>query len=342
MIKGRLAEGLSGLRSLKADWERLHATAKGGLFQSYVWAESWAGVIPNADDIRIVTVENGSLQCILPLIVQRRLGIRRLRWLGREVTDYCDAIGAGDWDISELAAAVRRYLPPCDLVELGQIQAAGPASRIFASALQPEQDCPRIDLAQATLPKDILYAERHAAAAGSLTYHIARNQAERADIVAFVITEKRRALLRRSRSTGEFDVTVTPFLRRLAAMLYPTRTEPLFSSLRLDGQTIAAQIGFIEFGTLLYYLPAFDFAFRRYSPGHLLLLQLLRDARNSGLSAIDLLRGQEDYKFKWTGQAQTLSSAEWSCSLRGKAFAWARDAKRGLGRSGQRRVADHT
>ena len=65
-------------------------------------------------------------------------------------------------------------------------------------------------------------------------------------------------------------------------------------------------------------------AFRQHSPGHLLLLNLVRDAARLELETIDLLRGQEPYKFKWTSVQQPLAAAEWTATLRGRAFALAR------------------
>ena len=99
--------------------------------------------------------------------------------------------------------------------------------------------------------------------------------AEREQVVAFVLAQKRAWLVRQGIDTGEFDRRVTPFMRRLPALEYPAGTQPYFSSLSLGGQTIAAQVGFIEGRSLLYYLPAYDATFRQHSPGHLLLLNLL-------------------------------------------------------------------
>jgi CelD/BcsL family acetyltransferase involved in cellulose biosynthesis len=328
MLRARIADGLSGLRSLRQDWERLHAGGNGGLFRSFAWMEAWAMAIEGLGqgDIRILIVEDTTCRCIVPLIVQHRVGVRRLRWLGVEVTDYCDVIAADGPDVEELAACIREHLPPADIVELRQIQAGSLASRIFDASPPAEggQSCPRIAVADGNLPKDILYAERRAAGTGELRHRVAGEAVEREAVVAFVITQKRLSLLRQGIDTAEFDQRVTPFLRSLTDLAYPAGTRPYFSALTLNGQTIAAQIGFIENRTLFYYLPAFDAAFRQHSPGHLLLLNLVRDAARLELETVDLLRGQEPYKFKWTSVQHLLAAAEWTVTLRGRAFALAR------------------
>jgi CelD/BcsL family acetyltransferase involved in cellulose biosynthesis len=281
--------------------------------------EAWAEAIDGQaqGDIRILVADD---ICIVPLIVQRRFGIRRLRWLGVEVTDYCDVI-AGDVDERELAQSIRANLPPADIVELRQMRTGSLANRIFGAAVETGgQSCPYIKI-DAEAPKDILYAERRAE---TLLHHVAADAAERKKAVAFVIAHKRASLVRQGVDTTEFDRRVTPFMHRLATLDYPDGARPYFSSLSLDGQTVAAHIGFIEGPTLLYYLPAYDAAFRQHSPGHLLLLNLLREAKAMGLETIDLLRGTEPYKFKWTSDRQPLAAAEWATGLRGRAFALAR------------------
>jgi len=318
-MKIRIADGLPGLRSLKGDWDRLHTAGKGSLFQSHAWMEAWAEAIEgqNQGNIRILVADE---DCIVPLIVQRRFGIRRLRWLGDEVTDYCDVIAARD-----VAADLSAHLPPADIVALRQMRAGSAATRLFAASVKPGgQSCPYIVVATAEPPKDIIYAERRA---GDLSHRVAMDAAERERVVAFVIAQKRASLVRQGIGTEEFDRSVTPFMRRLPALEYPAETQPYFSSLSLDGQTVAAQVGFIEGRSLLYYLPAYNTAFRQHSPGHLLLLNLLRAAQSMRLETIDLLRGQEPYKFKWTSQQQPLAAVEWTTGLRGRAFALARRFK---------------
>jgi CelD/BcsL family acetyltransferase involved in cellulose biosynthesis len=314
----RVADGLSGLRSLKVEWNRLHAAGNGSLFQSHAWMEAWAEAIQGQDqgDIRILVADG----CIVPLIVQSRLGIRRLRWLAAEVTDYCDVVAAGDDRM--IAAVTRASLPPADLVELRQMRAGSLGARIFDAWVQPDGlACPCIRVAGTEPPKDILYAERRA---GTLQHRVAADAPERDQVVAFVLAQKRASLVRQGIDTGEFDRRVTPFMRRLSTLEYPVGAQPYFSSLSLHGQTVAAQVGFIEGGSLLYYLPAYDAEFRQHSPGHLLLLNLLREAQRMGLETIDLLRGREPYKFKWTCEQQPLAAAEWTTGLRGRGLALVR------------------
>ena len=329
MPEVRIAEGLAGLRSLKLGWEHLHRTIGAGLFQSFAWAEAWARAIGKLErDIRILTVTAGDQYCIVPVIVQHHLGVRRLRWLGVEVTDHCDIIASSGWDVAALAATIRTHLPPADIVELRQVRTGGLASRLFDTAGQPDMPCPYITVAKNRFPKDILYAERRAAASGKLTYEVTTYAGDRAEIAAFVIAQKRLALLRQGKSTAEFDLTVAPFLRSLVELEFPLGTSPYFSRLILDGQTMAAQVAFIEGRTLLYYLPAFDFTHRLHSPGHLLILNLLRDASAMGLETIDLLRGEEPYKFKWADSMRVLTRAGWPVTLRGRAFAFAQRIKK--------------
>jgi len=333
MSRARILSTLAELREIKDVWERIHASGGGSLFQSFAWIEAWTSVVAERQhgDIRILYVENDAGCCILPLTIRRRMGFRRLCWLGMEVTDYCDLIGT-DHAAPDFAAFVRANQPPADTLELRQLRTGSQAARMFGSSLAPgkaAEACPRIQVTMCPpYPKDILYAERRIATVGSLAYHVGQTPAGRAEIVEFVIAEKRAALIRQDRGTAEFDLLVSPFLRLLPGLSFPGQSRPYFSRLVLDGRTIAGQIGFIDGNSLLYYLPAFAFGDRTYSPGHLLILHLLRDAARMGLETIDLLRGQEPYKFKWAQVAEPLGAVDLALTLRGRIFVAARNARR--------------
>src|SRR5579859_3921852 len=104
MVTARLAAGIDEMRALRGDWDRLHQAGGAGLFQGFAWMEAWAGVIDrqDSDAIQALVIEDDGPRLILPLVVQRRIGVRRLRWLGAEVTDHCDAVGSAQTAAKDL------------------------------------------------------------------------------------------------------------------------------------------------------------------------------------------------------------------------------------------------
>jgi CelD/BcsL family acetyltransferase involved in cellulose biosynthesis len=69
--------------------------------------------------------------------------------------------------------------------------------------------------------------------------------------------------------------------------------------LTLDGKRIAAEIHFETAGSLLYYNAGVDPDAKGLSPGVVQLERLVRRAIERGKCRVDLLRGDEPYKYEW-------------------------------------------
>lgn len=69
--------------------------------------------------------------------------------------------------------------------------------------------------------------------------------------------------------------------------------------LRTGGRLAAFTLSFVTDQAHYYYIPGFDPEYSRYSPGHLLIQDILQAAHATGLEVFDFMRGDEDYKFRW-------------------------------------------
>ena len=63
---------------------------------------------------------------------------------------------------------------------------------------------------------------------------------------------------------------------------------------------IAAIFAFQYRDKLLYYQAGYDPAYSKYSPGLTLMALVIEYAISKGLKEYDFLRGDEEYKWKWT------------------------------------------
>ena len=100
------------------------------------------------------------------------------------------------------------------------------------------------------------------------------------------------------------------FIRRLFELFgaatatdAPTAGHPTIhlGFLTVDGKRIAAEIHFETAGSVLYYNAGVDPDARDLSPGVVLLERLVRRAIERGKCRVDLLRGDEPYKYEWGG-----------------------------------------
>ena len=70
--------------------------------------------------------------------------------------------------------------------------------------------------------------------------------------------------------------------------------------LELDGEPAAFLLGLRMGDTLIDYIPAFDPALERYSPGHVLILRLTQWLISQGYRVLDFSKGDEVYKRRWS------------------------------------------
>lgn len=80
------------------------------------------------------------------------------------------------------------------------------------------------------------------------------------------------------------------------------------SYLTLNESIIALSLGFIYENSYYYYSPVFDLEFKKFSPGKLLLSNLIKESFKKGFKRFDLLLGGENYKFSWSGNKINLYS----------------------------------
>lgn len=90
-----------------------------------------------------------------------------------------------------------------------------------------------------------------------------------------------------------------PFYQKLLANM----AKAGFSSvwlMTIDGDDAAFAYAFVARGKLHYYWPAFKLKYESaLSIGHILLMQVIRDACNDGISVFDFLHGDAEYKRFW-------------------------------------------
>ncbi len=70
----------------------------------------------------------------------------------------------------------------------------------------------------------------------------------------------------------------------------------------LDGNKVAGNFSFIYNNRLWLYNSAWEWDYREFSPGWVLLTHLLQWANENGIEEFDFMRGDEDYKYKFGGQ----------------------------------------
>jgi CelD/BcsL family acetyltransferase involved in cellulose biosynthesis len=96
-----------------------------------------------------------------------------------------------------------------------------------------------------------------------------------------------------------------------------------YSVLKIGGTAVAWHLGLVDAGRLYYWVPTHDAQWSSYSPGKLLLAELIASGCRRGWKEIEFLTGNHSYKHAWNPTQRALTAVAWTApTLRGRAIGW--------------------
>jgi len=306
-------------------WRETERTGVCYVFQTFDWLSRWYRIVGMPHRIvpfLVVVRDSEYCRAILPLGVEERMGLRML--VGVNHSDYIAPIlGAdntrSDWVQSMYSEVVKEcsrrgidliYLPklpeliehqPNPLLELPcTFQVNSYAVRL--SGTWKSYYSVRLD---ASARHDSRRRRKRLSELGRLRFLVAQERTDILRLVERMIEQKRQ----RYRETGVQDQFVDPahadFYRTLALDLVPKGIVHL-SALMLDDRILAAHWGAIHGKRFYHLMPSYESQWRKYSPGRLLLEDLLKWCYESGLEVLDFTGGEEKYKQDWSNEKMRL------------------------------------
>jgi len=233
--------------------------------------------------------------------------------------------------VADYLATDRAGFDTWSVVDLRRLRQADPATDVLTTTfgeremaegwilnVEREDVCPVIRLPEggdfeaylATLGKkerhEIRRKVRRAEAAGEIA--LVESTDPIADLDEFIDLHQRKWAERGLFPDNAGGAQARVFVRRLFELFgaapsgpnaIPDHATIHLGFLTLEGRRIAAEIHFETAGSLLYYNAGVDLAAKHLSPGVLQLEQLVRRAIERGKCRVDLLRGDEPYKYEW-------------------------------------------
>lgn len=290
----------------------------------FAWWQTYGGGEWPASTSRlaIITAHQGDrLVGIAPFFTTEWEGKPALLLLGSiEISDYLDLI-VRPGDLPAFAGALLSFLtgrpaglPAWDHLDLYNILDSSPSIQALQQAAQQGnwlyQDEPFRPSLTIALPGDwetylagIDKKQRHEirrkmrrAYEGELPirWYIARDPAK--------IDEEIEAFLHLMELDPEKARFLTPPMRENFRRTIKCAFEEdclMLSFLEVDGNKAAAYLSFDYLDQLWVYNSGMDFTYTEYSPGWVLLGELLKWANENGKHSFDFMRGDEDYKFRF-------------------------------------------
>lgn len=318
-----------------------------GLFQSHEWLDAWwqAVAADPAPALRVAVLADadGPL-AILPLVLDRRGCVARLGWMAAEVSDYCDLIAAPGLDGAAAWPGLRALLGRSGgaLLSLGQIRPDGAAARLFGPHLRadpaPPARSPYVDLAgrswaeveqaiSSSWRKDLRRLGKRLTERAPWRYAECDTPGHRAAAIEFVLRHKAGQLAGDALALARHERVFAPLARDIFARAAVGQARTHVAVIETGGKPIAAHLGFVDAERFYYYVPAYDPDYQAFSPGNILMFELLRRACELGAPVFDLLRGDYAYKWRLTDKAVELRGYVEPMTLLGRFYLGLRSIK---------------
>ena len=316
-LQAELLTTLSQLEQIAEPWWDLWQQCPAATpFQTPEWLLPWCRGW-SAAGVHVLALWHG--QRLVGLVPWRldtdEAGRRRALLLGAGLSDYLDALVAPRWWQAAKAPILAHLAELRSRVGFSDAGPLAPDSvlvallrgRRAAEPLSPGPVCPALAVAEGCtdlatcLPtsqwKKLRYYRRRLARRGTAEYVRADEQTLPTQLSALI-----RLHTARWKERGEAGVLSDPAVQRFhreAASGLLRRGLLRQYVLRLDGRVIAAYYGLHAHGRSHYYLGGFDPAYRKLSPGLLIVGYAFEQAIREQATRFDFLAGQEAYKYAW-------------------------------------------
>jgi CelD/BcsL family acetyltransferase involved in cellulose biosynthesis len=343
---------LIGGERLASDWPSIadDRDLKMYAYQSREFLNVWVNTIGSTDRIEcyFVMVRDNDAEPVLylPLAIETRFNIRFLRFMDCGVADYnapvvCARRKLTRQEFDAIWTEIVALLPSFDVIDLKKI--AGDISGAFnpLTYLECSQHRESGHLLQfvrsaqadggstpsAGLRRKLDHELRKLGETGAVEFVVNPAGAMADEFIERLFELKQRKY--RQTNTADFLRVpgVADFYRQIASSQQLEKIGHL-SALLIDDTIVSAHLGFVGRGRFYYIFPAYDAAYARYRPGHLLLNYLVNQATHRGFEEFDLGVGDEAYKISWATERIALYDHQRAITTAGQLYLQVRRVRR--------------
>jgi CelD/BcsL family acetyltransferase involved in cellulose biosynthesis len=315
MLETSILQDIRDFAALEKEWQDLYHHSSGATpFQSWAWLYSWWESYRGDYELRLVTIRcEDILVGLLPFMLERRLGPRRLLFIGNAQSIYLDTIVRNGWE-DQVTKASLETLEQMGFWEFADLQQLRPKAATWNMVREwtgPktyiwQTSCPVIEVKSwdellAVLNQkqrsNTRRALRRAEEDGIRRVLAGAGEAEQAAsrLVALHRESWQGRDINPEHLTGRFEFFLKAAARRMTASGIGTVSE-----FWLDQEVIASHFLVIGHDFVGGYLGgATGEALRRYSINPLYVRDGVSVARDNDLPYFDLMWGAEQHKLQW-------------------------------------------
>ena len=322
---------------LEDEWRRLAAESGTSIFGTWEWADAWCDAYGAGHDpaLHAVRNEDGTLVAVVPLCVQRRAGLRVIRFVGYGPGDELGPVH-GPADLPLAARALQEALAALrwDVAALEQLPGSAGWPNLLDEPVWRREANPVLQLGggwssyletrSANFRQQLRRRERALAGAGA-RFRAADERTLEADLDTLF------ALHRARWEGGATDFADHPFHRDVARRALERGWLRLWT-LELDGRVVAAWHGFRVGRVVSYYQAGRDPSLARSGVGTVLLAHTIREAMQEGALEYRFGRGAEPFKGRFTSDDAGLETVVRAATVAGHAALAVGRARRAMRR----------
>lgn len=323
--------------AIAAAWRDLEAKSYNpSLFTSADWANYVAQYFTGLSERRIIVAKayaGNRLVALWPLAIRKQGGLSVLTSIGAPFDQYSEALFACDIDpapvIDRMIEELRRQYPVDGLV-LRKTKVLGPLYdelRRKAHVVDHGEQAPQIHIdpdrpleefmqkLNSKTRKNLRNYQNRLKRMGNIEHVVIEGPAT-AQIIAQCFDERHAWLSDHGYSSEAFrDPHFKSFVNGLAE--HSKDLGLVAFILKLDGEAIALQWGFIRGGCYSAFMSCRNPKYEQYSVGRIHLGHIVEFCHQSGLNTLDLMVPASPYKLNWTKQAEPVADLIWPWSAKG-------------------------
>ena len=295
---------------LKKEWNYLFSLSQNTFFQDYNWQSLWFDeVIKNTKkSIIIVGVyDNKKIIGIFPFEIKKIFNINILNFTGFPFSDYSDCLFddkflPSSYDLVNKLFDYLRIQKKIDIIQLYNLTSKSNFLKFFKNsrfekspfkAFQIIKKKGQEELLNKRFVQDTKRQIKRLSLIGNLSFKISNTEMEKKRIIDFFFTHKEKQLIK----TNNWNYLKNKNYRNFLYKLFLKRCGHV-SHLELNKEIIAVHLGFFENNKFLYIFPTYSDKFLNYSPGNILLFNLINFSFDNGGELFDFTIGNEFYKKK--------------------------------------------
>lgn len=349
-----------GFDALKDDWQRLATQSSNtSVFNGWHWNRLWWQHYGYLGELLVIVVRvENTVQAIAPFYLCttrafRIWPVKTLRFIGKggdTAPDDLNLLCAASYQsvtVPALKQSMLQSIPGLARISLTDIPEQSPLLGAFAKtdATQTNAEpilgktCRRVQMLPGTLDEYRSDLSRNARkhwkrrskalySAGDIRFIQCKTTQQVNDTFDELVSLHHARHATKGHTDSFGTDRYLKFHRTLMQTLLKSGELWLFK-LQLDQRTIGVEYTFMVNNRLSFFQAGFDPDFHHLSPGHQLMMHMIEEAIAQGVTSIDLLKGDYEYKTSYAKQWRCTASIDWwQHPLIEKLYRWLKKLRR--------------